>query len=329
MEIDIQYRFLPGVYKIINTITNKPYIGSTVDLYERLSWQHLRELRLGIHINNHLQNSWKCYGEEVFIYEIVEIVDFIEDEIELNNFLLELEQYYLDTELFAQEYIRGEDKRFLEYGYNLTPTAGKTIGWKVNEEQIERNRTTMIECWKDPEYRRKREEYYKNREPISKPHSEETKEKIRQKAILKYSDPIRKAELTAYQQTGEYKQKISVKSKANWQKPEYVEKLKNSPFFTGRKERTLKNWQNPEYNEKRLKTWNETKSNPNYLNPNSQPVELIHTVTKESLKFKDVKSCKDWILEKFGNKPQLIDYCNGKKLFKGYEVIYHPKPNSL
>ena len=116
MEINRKLKLIPGVYKIINTVTGKPYIGSTNDFYERLNDGHLRELRLGIHGNGHLQNSWNLYGEDSFIYEIVEVVDFIKDEVELDNFLIELEQHYFDIELFAQENIRGEDKRFEELG---------------------------------------------------------------------------------------------------------------------------------------------------------------------------------------------------------------------
>jgi len=57
-----------GIYLL--TINNKQYIGSSVNIKKRLR-QHRRELRLNIHDNKYMQNSYnkykKCY------YEILEI----------------------------------------------------------------------------------------------------------------------------------------------------------------------------------------------------------------------------------------------------------------
>ena len=54
-----------GVYKITNTVTGDFYIGSSVNLRERLS-QHRRALRGNRHINTHMQRSWNKYGESAF-----------------------------------------------------------------------------------------------------------------------------------------------------------------------------------------------------------------------------------------------------------------------
>jgi len=54
-----------GVYKITNTVTGDFYIGSSVNLRERLS-QHRRAIRGNRHINTHLQRSWNKYGESAF-----------------------------------------------------------------------------------------------------------------------------------------------------------------------------------------------------------------------------------------------------------------------
>lgn len=45
-----------GVYKIINTINGKIYIGSSKDIDRRWS-EHVRALELNAHINPHLQNA--------------------------------------------------------------------------------------------------------------------------------------------------------------------------------------------------------------------------------------------------------------------------------
>ena len=56
-----------GIYKIINSETDKFYVGSATHFYNRKS-DHLRRLRLSIHKNIHLKNSFNKYGEDKFIF---------------------------------------------------------------------------------------------------------------------------------------------------------------------------------------------------------------------------------------------------------------------
>lgn len=79
-----------GIYKIKNKINEKYYLGSS-NSCERRKVSHLSQLRRGIHTNSYLQNAWNKYGEENFIFEIIEVVDGSQ------IMLLEREQYYLDT----------------------------------------------------------------------------------------------------------------------------------------------------------------------------------------------------------------------------------------
>lgn len=60
-----------GIYKIINVINNKFYVGSAVDLRRRKT-RHFSELRTGKHNNAHLQAAWNKYGEKAFTFVIVE-----------------------------------------------------------------------------------------------------------------------------------------------------------------------------------------------------------------------------------------------------------------
>ena len=60
-----------GIYKIINIINNKFYVGSAVDLKRRKT-RHFSELRKGKHNNRHLQAAWQKYGEAAFIFVVVE-----------------------------------------------------------------------------------------------------------------------------------------------------------------------------------------------------------------------------------------------------------------
>lgn len=62
------------IYKIINLENAKFYIGSTVLLAAR--WRkHLRELRRGTHHCPHLQAAWSKYGENAFVFRVVEVVE--------------------------------------------------------------------------------------------------------------------------------------------------------------------------------------------------------------------------------------------------------------
>ncbi|KQL42167.1 hypothetical protein AN960_02665 [Bacillus sp. FJAT-25509] len=62
-------KYKSGVYKIINKITGKYYIGQSIEIEKRF-WRHKYELLRNIHHCLHLQRSWNKYGEEAFIFKI-------------------------------------------------------------------------------------------------------------------------------------------------------------------------------------------------------------------------------------------------------------------
>jgi len=66
-----------GIYCIYNSVNHKRYIGSAIDLHERLT-QHLYELNHSKHFNLHLQRSFDKYKVENFWVEILEEFDSIE-----------------------------------------------------------------------------------------------------------------------------------------------------------------------------------------------------------------------------------------------------------
>lgn len=117
--------YTTGIYKITNLINNKIYIGSAIRI-DRRFYSHINQLNNKNHINSHLQNAFNDYGLNNFKFERLENVKH-------KTKLIEREQYYLDTLLFAQEYIKEKDPRFLELGYNINPTAGSNLGVKYSE----------------------------------------------------------------------------------------------------------------------------------------------------------------------------------------------------
>lgn len=60
-----------GIYKIINVINNKFYVGSAVD-FTRRKRTHWWMLRTNKHANKHLQAAWNKYGADAFKFLIVE-----------------------------------------------------------------------------------------------------------------------------------------------------------------------------------------------------------------------------------------------------------------
>lgn len=114
------------IYKIRNIINNKIYIGSAVCFKDRVEL-HLNELRKNTHHCIYLQNAWNKYGENCFVFEIIEIIQEVDS-------LISREQYYLDQFLFAQDFILNKDKRFNSLGYNICPIAGSRLHSSVSEK---------------------------------------------------------------------------------------------------------------------------------------------------------------------------------------------------
>jgi len=99
-----------GIYKILNTKTNKIYIGSAKNLSDR--WRtHRVHLNLNKHKNKHLQNSWNKYSGWFFEFIIIEYCEIKK--------LIEREQFYIDE---------------LKPDYNIYLTAGSPLGTKHNED---------------------------------------------------------------------------------------------------------------------------------------------------------------------------------------------------
>lgn len=105
---------LSGIYAIVNKINFKVYVGSAVDLKQR-KWDHLKDLRKNRHYNSKLQNAWNKYGEENFVFDVLEFVEHKEN-------LLNAEQFWIDF------------SNCVKIGYNINPNACSRLGAIVSEE---------------------------------------------------------------------------------------------------------------------------------------------------------------------------------------------------
>src|ERR1035437_3696183 len=89
-----------GIYKIINEINGKYYVGSSNDIdgiYGRW-YEHTNDLRANRHDNDHLQKSWNKYGHNAFKFTIIkEVIPsqlLFEEQIYLNIALSEKDRTY-------------------------------------------------------------------------------------------------------------------------------------------------------------------------------------------------------------------------------------------
>lgn len=91
------------IYKIMNIVNNKVYIGQTTKKYVNYRFSnHIYELNKKEHHNEHLQRSWDKYGKKCFKFEIVEIWATLDD---LNK-----------REIYWIAHFKATDPKF---GYNI------------------------------------------------------------------------------------------------------------------------------------------------------------------------------------------------------------------
>ena len=102
-----------GIYLIENQINKKFYIGSAVNIFKR-THEHIRALRKGCHHNNYLQRAWNKYSENSFFFKTILYCD--------RKDLILFEQRTID--IFKLKHTL----------YNLSPTAGSTLGRNHTEE---------------------------------------------------------------------------------------------------------------------------------------------------------------------------------------------------
>lgn len=106
-----------GVYKILNTVTGKVYVGSAAVSF-KVRWTiHRADLRGDRHFNHYLQRSWNKHGEKAFRFIVLDCC--------LPEQCLEREQQWLDE---LQPYVR--DK-----GYNLSKVAGSAMQGRNHTEE--------------------------------------------------------------------------------------------------------------------------------------------------------------------------------------------------
>lgn len=147
------------IYKIINAVNGKFYVGSTTNTAERFR-VHRRRLRKGTHHTKHLQAAWNKYGEDAFVFHVVETVP--------ENQSLELaEQRWLDEHV-GKEYCYNTSFHVNAPWRDVPKERHPNFGKKLTDGQKEllRQARASQDCPR-----------------TGKTHSEETKQLIREKKL--------------------------------------------------------------------------------------------------------------------------------------------------
>lgn len=131
-----------GIYQIRNLVDGKIYVGSAFNLLKRRA-QHRCRLNSKNHGNCHLQNAWNKYGENNFVFEVLEFIPLD------NEILKKRETYYIQKLNVCDRSI----------GYNLSPDALRNTLCEESKQKI-------------------REKVKGNQNWLGKRHTEETKKRM-------------------------------------------------------------------------------------------------------------------------------------------------------
>ncbi len=110
------------IYQFKNKVSKKVFIGICAD--DSSKKRVLTQLEKNKFTNRCLQADFNIYGKEAFEYSVLEEFEYSYDRTKAN----ELKQKWMDR---LQAYNP-------EFGYNLCPTAGNSLGYKHTAECIEK-----------------------------------------------------------------------------------------------------------------------------------------------------------------------------------------------
>jgi group I intron endonuclease len=211
-----------GVYLITNVSNGKVYVGSTARGPLKRWKGHRRQLRLGIHINGHLRGAWNKYGESNFVFEVLTYCEWWE--------LLELEQRAITIFNSANP----------EFGYNISPTAGSTLGTTHSPEARKKISEAIKLAHARPEVKALRSRIfndpdYKSRHAVAMKlvtNTPEYRAKLSESCRIAQSKPEVKAKVLAALRAAlskpEYREKQRIRSTGRRHSEETKQKMRES-----------------------------------------------------------------------------------------------------
>lgn len=193
-----------GIYKITNKHNNKVYVGSAKRFKSRWA-DHAKSLKNGLHQNKHLLHSFQYYGEDAFVFEIIEVME--------NS---TKEQRFLQEEKYIQAFL---DQGIELYNNQLKPSKepkNRSCFSLSPEETYKLMSKRMTEMWNNPEEKKKRLNTLK---------SEDFRIKQSENQKAKWADPeYRQKQIESYSNS-DSNILSSERLKNRWQDPEFREKM--------------------------------------------------------------------------------------------------------
>lgn len=123
---------ISGIYRILNAATDKVYIGSSVDVKRRFT-DHKLALRHKTHHSVHLQRAWDKYGEDSFLFEVVEECS--------KEILIDREKWWIENLLAGDR----------EYGYNIMDVKDERFILSADTAKVRNEKSTKIYVWSYPD----------------------------------------------------------------------------------------------------------------------------------------------------------------------------------
>lgn len=195
-----------GVYRIVNLVNGKSYVGSTARSFARRFTEHKHFLKSGKHQTITLQRAWNKYGEDFFIFQIIETCE--------PELCLKSEQFWMD---------------FLNPEYNICRVAYSSLGTKSSPETRAKISKALKKHCESPEARARLKSISKlaNISPeikakfgkwnLGKKRTDATKEKLRQAKLGKRLSEEHKLKLSqaalGYKHTPEARARMSEAAK--------------------------------------------------------------------------------------------------------------------
>lgn len=184
------------IYKIINTVNGKFYVGSTTNTKERFR-VHRNRLRKNRHHSKHLQAAWNKYGEQVFVFHVIQTVP-------------DGESLQVAEDAWLAEHV-GKEHCYNKSKFSDAPMRGvpKEEHPNFGKPKTEAQRKAISKALKD---------FYAeditNHPRFGKSHTEEVRERIRQKKLANPTQAWLGKERSA-----ETKEKISATQKGKPKAP--------------------------------------------------------------------------------------------------------------
>jgi group I intron endonuclease len=155
-----------GIYRIVNKVNGKFYIGSSVDITKRW-YSHLSHLQRNIHANTHLQHAFNKYGRNNIELNIIFLTTNVDE-------MLNEEQRLIDENI-GKDICYNMNGGVTDLTGSKNPFYGKHHSGETKQKLSDGQKQKYSNGWTPRD---------------GKLHSEESKEKMKKKKIGKYDGEL-------------------------------------------------------------------------------------------------------------------------------------------